>query len=67
MLILAGVTLNMVMGENGIIKKAQLAKSKTEEAQQKEENELENLNKQTNDQNSNNPENLEIDDELQKS
>ena len=56
----------MVMGENGIIKKAQLAKSKTEEAQQKEENELENLNKQTNDKNSNNPENLEIDDELQK-
>ncbi len=66
LLILAGVTLNMIMGENGIIKKAQLAKSKTEEAQQKEENELENLNKQTNDQNSNNPENLEIDDELQK-
>ena len=66
LLILAGVTLNMVMGENGIIKKAQLAKSKTEEAQQKEENELENLNKQINDKNSNNPGNLEIDDELQK-
>ena len=56
----------MTMGENGIIKKAQLAKSKTEEAQQKGENGLENLNKQTNDKNSNNPENLEIDDELQK-
>ena len=33
----------MVMGENGIIKKAQLAKSKTEEAQNKEMEELANL------------------------
>ena len=36
LLILAGVSLNMVMGENGIINKAQLAKEKTNEAQKDE-------------------------------
>lgn len=43
LLILAGVTLNMLMGENGIIKKAQLAKEKTNEAQSEEEKNLKNL------------------------
>ena len=43
LLILAGVTLNMLMGENGIIAKAQLAKEKTNEAQQVEEEQLKNL------------------------
>lgn len=42
LLILAGVTLNMVMGENGIINKAQLAKEKTNEAQKDEEEQLNN-------------------------
>ena len=51
LLILAGVTLNMVMGENGIIKKAQLAKSKTEEAQNKEMEELSNLENYVTDRN----------------
>lgn len=45
LLILAGVTLNMVMGENGIIKKAQLAKEKTNEAQKSENEKLEELDK----------------------
>ena len=61
LLILAGVTLNMVMGENGIIKKAQLAKEKTNEAQEQENktlNEYENkindvLNVTTRDQSEN--------------
>ena len=43
LLILAGVTLNMVMGENGIITKAQLAKEETNEAQKNEEENLEEL------------------------
>lgn len=51
LLILAGITLNMVMGENGIIKKAQLAKSKTEEAQNKEMEELANLENYVTDRN----------------
>ncbi len=34
LLILAGVTLNMIMGENGIINRAQLAKEKTDKAQE---------------------------------
>lgn len=51
LLILAGVTLNMVIGENGIIKKAQLAKSKTEEAQNKEMEELSNLENYVTDRN----------------
>ena len=51
LLILAGVTLNMVMGEDGIIKKAQLAKSKTEEAQNKEMEELSNLENYVTDRN----------------
>lgn len=42
LLILAGVTINMLMGENGIINKAQLAKEKTNESQ---EQEMENLKK----------------------
>lgn len=36
LLILAGVTLNMIMGENGIIQKAQVAKEKTNASQQDE-------------------------------
>ena len=40
LLILTGVTLNMVMGESGIIIKAQLAKNKTNEAQEKENDNL---------------------------
>ena len=43
LLILAGVTLNMVIGENGIIAKAQLAKEKTNEAQDKEDENLKKL------------------------
>ena len=42
LLILVGVTLNMVMGEDGIINKAQLAKEKTNEAQKDEEEQLNN-------------------------
>ena len=41
----------MVMGEDGIIKKAQLAKSKTEEAQNKEMEELSNLENYVTDRN----------------
>ena len=51
LLILDGVTLNMVMGENGIIKKAQLAKNKTEEAQKKEMEDLSNLENYVTDRN----------------
>lgn len=40
LLILAGVTLNMVMGDNGIIKKAQIAKEKTNQAVKNEEDNL---------------------------
>ena len=40
LLILTGVTLNMVMGENGIIAKAQLAKEKTNAAQNDEEQKI---------------------------
>ena len=43
LLILAGVTLNMIMGENGIINKAQLAKEKNNEAQEKENENLKSL------------------------
>ena len=43
LLILAGVTLNMLMGENGIIAKAQLAKEKTNESQEQEMENLKNL------------------------
>ena len=43
LLILAGITLNMVMGDNGIIKKVQLAKDKTNEAQQEESEKLSEL------------------------
>lgn len=43
LLILAGVTINMLMGENGIIAKAQLAKEKTNEAQDKEDENLKKL------------------------
>lgn len=43
LLILAGVTLNMLMGENGIINKAQLAKEKTNESQEQEMENLKNL------------------------
>ena len=48
LLILAGVTLSMVMGESGIIKKAQLAKEKTNEAQINEEKQLQDLEKNMN-------------------
>ena len=57
LLILAGVTLNMLIGENGIIAKAQLAKEKTNEAQQVEEEQLKNLEKYLNGNTSNLPEN----------
>ena len=40
LLILAGVTLNLVLGDNGIISKAKEAKEKTIAAQQKESLEL---------------------------
>jgi len=43
LLILAGVSIAMLTGDNGIITQAKLAKEKTEEAQRKEEQELENL------------------------
>ena len=43
LLILAGVTLNMLMGENGIINKAQLAKEKTNQAQEQEKDDIKNL------------------------
>lgn len=43
LLILAGVTLNMIMGENGIINKAQLAKEKNNEAQEEENRKLADL------------------------
>ena len=43
LLILAGVTINMLMGENGIINKAQLAKEKTNESQEQEMENLKNL------------------------
>ena len=46
LLILAGVTLNMVMGENGIINKAQLAKNKTNQAQEQENKMLNELEQQ---------------------
>lgn len=40
LLILAGVTLNMVMGENGIIEKARMAKMETNKAQEDENKKL---------------------------
>ena len=43
LLILAGVSIAMLTGDNGIITQAKLAKERTEEAQRKEEQELENL------------------------
>lgn len=43
LLILAAVTLNFVMGDNGIIKKAILAREKTNQASMDEEQELANL------------------------
>ena len=43
LLILAGVTLNMLMGENGIVNQAQNAKAMHEEAQSDEQRNLENL------------------------
>ena len=43
LLILAGVTLNMVIGENGIIKKANIAKEKTNASQQEENEKVEEL------------------------
>ena len=52
LLILAGVTLTMLMGENGIIKKAQLAKEKTNEAQIEEEKNLKSLEDKINNYNS---------------
>ena len=51
LLILAGVTLNMIMGENGIIKKAQISKEKTNEAQIEEEKNLQSLENKVNDYN----------------
>ena len=43
LLILAGVTINLFLGENGIINKTRYAKDKYEEEQEKEQNELEKL------------------------
>ena len=40
LLILAGITINMVLGNNGIIAKAQIAKEQTQEKQKDEEEEL---------------------------
>ena len=48
LLILAGVTLNMVMGENGIIKKAQQAMQKTNISNAKEEIQLAIVEEETN-------------------
>lgn len=43
LLILAGITLNMLIGDNGIIKKALMAKNKTQIAQQNENQQYEEL------------------------
>ena len=43
LLILAGIALHFTLGENGIIKKAMLAKTKYEEQQQEEKNNLDSL------------------------
>ena len=43
LLILAGVSINLVLGENGLITQAQEAKRKTEELQRSEANEIENV------------------------
>lgn len=48
LLILAGITISMVVGENGIIAKAMLAKEKTNEMQLSEEEKLEDLKKSLN-------------------
>lgn len=51
LLILASVTLRMVVGENGILKRAEQAKNIWEEAAQKEQNELESIFKDEEDAN----------------
>ena len=43
LLILAGVTITMVLGEDGIIAQAKLAATKTQEAEKKQEEDLQNL------------------------
>ena len=43
LMILAGVTINMLVGDNGIITQAQKAKKETEQAKQKEEKQLQKL------------------------
>ena len=43
LLILAGITITYVIGDNSIIKKAQEAKNKTEDAMQNEQNEIRDL------------------------
>ena len=48
LLILASVTLNMLMGENGIIKKAQIAKEKTEISEEIEKNNINEVEKNLN-------------------
>ena len=48
LLILAGVTLNMIMGENGIIRKAQLAKEKINQSLDRENKELKELDEKFN-------------------
>lgn len=67
LLILAGITITYVMGDNSIFKKAQEAKNKTEEAMQNEQEYLNNLgntiNDYTNGIGNNNP---PTSDELQK-
>ncbi len=43
LLILAGITINMVLGENGIISQAKLAAEKTKEAEEQQEKDLQDL------------------------
>ncbi len=46
LLILAGVTINFVLGKNGIIAQAKLAAENTKEAEEKEEQDLKDLEEQ---------------------
>lgn len=59
LLILAGVTLNMMMGENGIINRAQLAKEKTDKAQEDEKIKIKDLEDELNNYNTRGNEKIE--------
>lgn len=48
LLILAGITITILFGDNGIIKRANAAKTKTEKAQQDDQDNLKNLENQMN-------------------